>query len=76
MGTGTPASRFMATAWAVIQMTAKAMRSTPGQSVTPPSAMIKQLVHAGAWGQDKRIKSPQVTARASDALMTGANPPV
>ncbi len=75
VGTGTPANRCMTTDCAVIQTTAMAMRSPPSQSVTAPSAMIKLLAHAGAWGQDKRIKSTQVTARASDALTTGAKPP-
>ena len=37
--------------------------------------MIKLLAQAGGWGQEKRIRSPQVAASASEALTTGASPP-
>ena len=76
VGTGTPANRFMATACTVIQTTARAIRSTLGQLVTAPNATTKLLAHAGGCGQDNRTNSPQVTARASDALKTSDQPPV
>lgn len=76
VGTGTPANRFIATACPVIQTTATAIRSTWGQSVTAPKAMTKLLAHAGGCGQDSRTNSPQVTARASDALTIVDQPPV
>ncbi len=76
MGTGRPANRFMATACAVIQTTARAMASKSSHSVTPPKAMTKLLAQAGGCGQDSRTRSKQDTARASDALQNSGQPPV
>ena len=75
METGTPANRFIATACTVIQTTARAIRSTLVQSVTAPKAMTKLLAQAGGSGQDSRTRSPQVTAKASDALKISGQPP-
>ena len=38
--------------------------------------MTKLLAQAGGCGQDSRTKSPQVTARASDALNISGHPPI